>query len=316
MRSKNDAYRNLDSLNTERESVPWYWKLIAIAASWMILGGYLIIPALYDSDPKLRFSKGVLGIFVVALMTAGYSFTALLCFACRNEMFQAESIFLPSLASSALGLLTVLYNFLSSTRFVWNTAAIVSTVLAATSSILYGILLVWAHRRIVKIRATSTSQTNQMWSDSTFYSNFIQNMYPSVRTPAEGPLLTEDDLVNQQMAMLLMKSDPGPSPEASQSTFHIDLPEDREERERMQNSSELLATPSLSHQYSSRTRSATVNSQDRSAWERPGESLRGRSDIRPSRSQNTGGHSRAVSREERRREIELGRYPSSISQSS
>lgn len=27
-------------------------------------------------------------------MTAGYSFTALLCFACRNEMFQAEAIFL------------------------------------------------------------------------------------------------------------------------------------------------------------------------------------------------------------------------------
>ena len=55
---------------------------------------YLIIPALYDSDPKLRFSKGVLSIFVVALMTAGYSFTALLCFACRDEIFQAEAIFL------------------------------------------------------------------------------------------------------------------------------------------------------------------------------------------------------------------------------
>jgi hypothetical protein len=36
----------------------------------------------------------VLSVFVVALLTAGYSFTALLCFACRNELFQAEGVFL------------------------------------------------------------------------------------------------------------------------------------------------------------------------------------------------------------------------------
>lgn len=45
-------------------------------------------------DAELKFSQAVLSVFVVALLTAGYSFTALLCFACRNEMFQAEAIFL------------------------------------------------------------------------------------------------------------------------------------------------------------------------------------------------------------------------------
>ena len=55
---------------------------------------YLILPGLYANDPKLRFSKAVLSVFVVALLTAGYSFTALLCFACRNERFQAEAVFL------------------------------------------------------------------------------------------------------------------------------------------------------------------------------------------------------------------------------
>jgi len=152
-----------------------------------------------------------------------------------------------------------------------------------------------------------------MWSDPSFYSNFIQNMYPSARAPTEGIPLSEDDLVNQQMAMLLMKSDPGPSPDASQSTFRIDLPEDREERDRFANSAELLATPTLSH-HGNRGRSLSVNNQnvntsyDRSAWERRVEEGRGRSDIRPSPSQISG-HSRAVSREERRREIELGAYP-------
>lgn len=92
----------------------WYWRFIAQAASWMILCGYampwshdtarrmqanrpcsyLILPGLYATDSKLRYSKDTLSVFVVALLTAGYSFTALLCFACHNERFQAEAIFL------------------------------------------------------------------------------------------------------------------------------------------------------------------------------------------------------------------------------
>jgi hypothetical protein len=56
---------------------------------------YLILPGLYANDPdQLKFRQAILSVFVVALLTAGYSFTALLCFACRNELFQAEGVFL------------------------------------------------------------------------------------------------------------------------------------------------------------------------------------------------------------------------------
>lgn len=55
---------------------------------------YLILPGLYAKEPQLKFSQAVLTVFVVALLTAGHSFTALLCFACRNEVFQAENVFL------------------------------------------------------------------------------------------------------------------------------------------------------------------------------------------------------------------------------
>lgn len=55
---------------------------------------YLILPGLYAKDPQLRFSQAVLSVIVVALLTAGYSFTALVCFACRNDLFQAERVFL------------------------------------------------------------------------------------------------------------------------------------------------------------------------------------------------------------------------------
>lgn len=53
------------------------------------------MPGLYAIDhSKLKISQPVLSVFVVALLTAGYSFTALLCFACRDVYFQAEGIFM------------------------------------------------------------------------------------------------------------------------------------------------------------------------------------------------------------------------------
>lgn len=60
----------------------------------MRLDRYLILPGLYTKEPELKISQAILSVFVVALLTAGYSFTALLCFACRDEIFQADSIFL------------------------------------------------------------------------------------------------------------------------------------------------------------------------------------------------------------------------------
>lgn len=301
MRSQATKYRTLEDLNYERDAVPWYWRLIALVASWMILGGYLILPSTYDNDPQLRFSKGVLSIIIVALMTAGYSFTALLCFACRSWMFQAEAVFLPALASSSLGLLTVLYGFSSSTRYQWTSPAIVTVVLSAASCVIYGLLLLYTHRKISRVRAQTASRTTSALKDSALYNNFIQNMYPTaMRSPSEGPPpagipLSEDDLVNQQMAMLLMKSDPGPSPDASSSTFRIDLPEERE--------SELLGTPrnpgeAYTIAAGGRNRSASNASPAprQSMWERGRQLARG--------SPRIGG--RPLSREERRVQIELG----------
>ncbi|KAF2120247.1 hypothetical protein BDV96DRAFT_642092 [Lophiotrema nucula] len=298
MRSKDKSYINLHGLQRDRESTPWYWRLIALAASWMILGGYLILPGLYAKDPQLRFSQAVLSVFVVALLTAGYSFTALLCFACRNEMFQAEAIFLPALTSSALGLLTIAYNFLSSHRYEWGTAAITGTVISTTSTLLYAGLLLWMHRRIVKLKEASNSRSGNLWSEQSFYTNFIQNMYPAARSGSTPPelTLTEDDRINANMALLLRKNDSGPSPDASSATFRIDLPDDREERERMANSSELLGTPPTVYR--------TDSLAEEQAWQRWD---RGRTQNRPASIGASSNHSRGLSREERRREIEQGR---------
>lgn len=139
--------------------------------------------------------------------------------------------------------------------------------------------------------------------------NYLQNMYPSAsRSPSAPPEipLSEDDRINQQMAMLLMKSDPGPSPDASSATFRIDLPEDEEERQRIANSQELVGTPPQAHPDASRGRanSRPDSLSEQQAWERWQD--RGRTTDRPSSIGARSNHSRAMSREERRREIELG----------
>jgi hypothetical protein len=273
---------------------------------------YLILPGLYAADPsQLKVGQAVLLVFVVALLTAGYSFTALLCFACRNELFQAEGVFLPALASSALGLISIAYNFLSSHAYVWGTSAITGTVVSAAATLTYGALLLWTHHRIVKL-ADETGE-RQLWPhESSYYSHFIQNSYPTAAAVARSPAVpseavpSDDDGVNQQMALLLTKADQRPSPDANSATFRIDLPEDVEQQERIARSQELVGTPGVAHSDWNRNRSDSRpdSLSEQQAWDRFQE--RGRTPHRPSSSDQRSNHSRGLSREERRREIEMG----------
>jgi hypothetical protein len=274
----------------------------------MILGGYLILPGLYAKDAQLRFTEAVLSVFVVALLTAGYSFTALLCFACRNKRFQAEGVFLPALASSALGLISIAYNFLSSRAYQWGTAATTGTVLSAAATLTYAVLCIHTFRRLNKPVLQQPDARANLWSEQSYYSNFVTNMYPTaVHTPSQPPpvVYTEDDRVNQQMALLLHKSDSRPSPDAN-STFRIDLPEDPEQNEREAHSQELVGSPAQAHSEWNRGRanSRPHSLGEQQAWLQWQD--RGRSDNRAESTRGQSSHSRNLSREERRREIELG----------
>ncbi|KAK4542688.1 hypothetical protein LTR36_006260 [Oleoguttula mirabilis] len=237
-RPRGQSYRNIDGVTAERDAVSWYWRLVAIGSSFMILGGYLMLPATFDNDPLLRVSKSVVGIFAVALLTAGFSFTALLCFAVRNPLFQADAIFLPSLTSCALGLLTVFYDFLISSRYIWNTPALLLTIAASLSTIVYGALLIYTLRKIgvvkagapginVPMRPVSMSSTGGTWQDSGYYENYVRNMYPaSAHQPQpmgyDPNAITEEEMQRQQMLMLLLQKEQPPTPDPSQSTFRID----------------------------------------------------------------------------------------------
>jgi hypothetical protein len=274
----------------------------------LIDDSYLILPALYAKDDKqYKLSQAVLSVFVVALLTAGYSFTALLCFACRNDEFQAENVFVPALSSSIFGLIVIIYNFLGTTSYKWGLASTSATVLSGFATALYAVLLFWK-RRVVARRQKSASQRSNLYSEQSYYTNYIQNTYPSaIRTQSQPPsaAATEDDGVNQSLRLLMLR-DARPSPDANSSTFRIDLPEDREEQERHERSQELVGTPQQSHVPWARDRatSRADSLSETQAWQHWQD--RGRTQQRPSNSDLRSNHSRGLSREERRREIELG----------
>lgn len=125
-------------------------------------------------------------------------------------------------------------------------------------------------------------------------------MYPTAYAPAEPtaspsqPAPEDHDFVAHQMAMLLTKADPGPSPDAMTETFRIDLPGEPEDAPMQAGGV---------REYYGRSKFLSVGMPQRTMWERmTGKPVdRGRSEGR-----GTGSDERAKSREERRREIELG----------
>lgn len=216
---------------------------------------FLMLPATFEKDDHLRVATAVVAVFAIALLAAGFSFTGLLCFAVRQPQFQAESIFLPAFLSCIIGLLTVFYSFLVFSRYKWNTAALLVTVAAAISSIVYGSLLVWTLRKTVqKSRSVVTQHTAEsrvspssislvplthkdsqttLWQDPNYYHNYTRNMFPAAhasttQSSQSGGFdphgITEEEMQRQQMLMLLLQNQPSPaSPDPTQSnTFHID----------------------------------------------------------------------------------------------
>jgi hypothetical protein len=283
----------------------------------------------------------VLAVIIVALLTGGYSLTALVWFACPSLLFRLDSIFIPNFACSVFAFLATLYAFASSARYSFSVAMGPTTLgMAAASAIIYGILAMMAQRKVKAVtsqpsvsafqRTMSGTPTSGTWQEPNYYQNFIQNMHPTARSPgafspsptsfeSHGPVkpsLSEEDMVSQQMARLLMQTDSGASPDASQTTFRLEWPEGEEEeidafgRRRMRtfSASGRLLTPGSATVRGQRNRSESVqDSRSGGAWAKLGRVVgvdRGRLDVRGGSSQPRG-----KSREERRQEIELGQLP-------
>lgn len=298
-----------------------------------------MLPATFDNDPKFRVSASVIGIFAVAILAAGFSLTGLLTFAVRNPIFQADAIFLPSLTSCALGILTIFYDFLISSRYVWNTPALLLVIAASLSTIVYSALLLYTQRKIGKLRSrgpsmlqdreTSIASDNgNHWQDAAYYENYIRNMFPASAHQETLPLnsgvydlnsITEEEMQRQQMLMLLLHREPVLNSHPSHSTFQLDWQgQDQDDLPpahgyyapgQLSNST----TPSSAYPLTGITRQWTDQDLQRpwdGVWRGPGPAPapvlnpgRGRPSIQEWSTRETS----RERREERRREIEQGR---------
>lgn len=206
-----------------------------------------MLPATYVDTTTLRVNQTAVGIFGIAILTAGFSFSALLTFTIRNPLFQADSIHQPCGIASAVGLLTVFYNFIVSTNYTWKTPTLLLAIAAGISTIVYAGLFLFSHRRITKIRSLpSTSshhlplntasptrnsfatgpastiydptndRTTSSYQPTGYYENYIRNMYPSARGPSPaGP------------------SEPGTNTNASEAPDANSISEEEMQRQQM-----------------------------------------------------------------------------------
>lgn len=186
-----------------------------------------MLPTTYINADTLRVNQTAVGIFGIAILTAGFSFSALLTFTIRNPLFQAEAIHQPCGIACAVGLLTVFYNFIVSSSYTWKTPTLLLAIAAGISTIVYAGLFLLSHRRISQIRsqpaqpgstlpltsaspgrtsfaspatpyepslAPSNDRRPSNYQPPGFYDNYIRNMYPTSTNTNAAPAPSTSEL--------------------------------------------------------------------------------------------------------------------------
>ena len=222
--------RTLFDLYTERDQTRWYWRFAAIIASLMIMTGYaiphrtstsetnlsrfLIIPSAFPNSTTTVF-KNPITITSIILLALGYTLSTALYFIVPSWVFHLDILFTPCLFSSILGLLNVIFQLSTvpvptTPHSKYNTPSILALILSATSSTIYLFLNLHTARLIDHVRTRDSTNRN--------YRSDSESIH----------LLPEDELQRQQLLRLLMAREPSnkkSSPDSSQSTFRIDIPE-------------------------------------------------------------------------------------------
>ncbi|KAI5248364.1 hypothetical protein E4T42_05731 [Aureobasidium subglaciale] len=286
------------------DSVRWYWRTLAICAACLILGGFLVVPSAFDTQPQLRVSQTILGGFGVGLLALGFSLAALASFCSRSWAFSAEYVFVPCIFACLIGFLNVPYCFSISTRFKWNSIAMTTTIGAAAAAFVFTALYVFARRRLTRpqpeqsvpsdhidlLRRPSNASAAGSYHTQSYFANHFANMYPAARTSPSNAAVTppnelpvnDTEIQRRRMSDLLHKPESHVSP-ATSPFNRIDFNLDETE------------TPINGYYAPVATTNLSTRSFGNSAWHGRNESW------------TTNDSRRNSSREERRREIELGR---------
>ncbi|KAL8981883.1 MAG: hypothetical protein Q9205_003452 [Flavoplaca limonia] len=202
--------KTLIDLYVERDHTKWFWRAAAISSAALIVIGFLVFPAAFPNDRTEGLTSRASAIVAGVLLVIGYVSATILSLVCKSWLFRMDVIYVPCLFSSIMGLINVTIRLGQSHNMhsIWDSSSIAALVLAATSSAIYLVLTLITFRSIHRVRARDAMHRHH--SDSESYH-----------------LLPEDEMQRQQLLRLLLQRESSKkvSPNASQSTFRIDLPD-------------------------------------------------------------------------------------------
>lgn len=155
-------------------------------------------------------------------------------------------------------------------------------------AMIYGSLNIYTRRKINNISDYSHQRPVRFWGDAGSRRNYAANMFSRNKSSQAGQS-KDEDLTRHQMLQLLQKRESATSPDAASSTFRINLPDNDDE------------SLTLSPRGRSRTNTLLpMSPMNNQMWDATRRNSREALEaFQPS-------HQRTLSREQRRREIEMG----------
>jgi hypothetical protein len=233
-------------LFVERNRIPWYYRAIALVASWLVLGGFILLPLVFTSNAdNIKTSRTALVSIGVAFFITGYIAISVTAVLSKSILFCFDAVLLPILTSSVIGLAAVVFNHsLHKTFPVSDIYIIIPLTLASLSTVTSACLAGYTYYRIKLIthsdnrrKIHTIREEASAWPGTLRDSTSMQSLLPAAqqqqRDSAQrgsvgsvSAMIPEDEQQRQQLLRLLLRREAArqPSPD-SESTYRIDLPD-------------------------------------------------------------------------------------------
>ncbi|EXJ90063.1 hypothetical protein A1O3_03131 [Capronia epimyces CBS 606.96] len=224
----------LFDLYTERDALPWYFRTIALVASWLALGGYILFALVFTSaESNIKASRFTLTLLASVFLFVGYAVSAVIAFYCRSLLFAFDAVLLPILTSSFMGVFVTVMNHALHKEFPIPSQAYiyVPLVTASSTTVASAVLGYIAYRKMATVKSLDRQRRQHVprWEKDS-YASYGDAASTTELLPIHHHKIPipEDEAQRQQFLRLLLERDPPHSPNihSLSSTYQITLPGD------------------------------------------------------------------------------------------
>ncbi|KAE8334762.1 hypothetical protein BDV26DRAFT_287303 [Aspergillus bertholletiae] len=161
------------------EDIPWFYSILADAAHWALLAGYLVVPGTFTSMQKsLTLNEDLKKTEAGQTILNTIQNPPLLAIACflmvlgallmfwlswerrNNYIWLINKLFMPTLLSALAGLVTTLVNIYTAREGEWSIMALLTTIvtgLSASGSLT--LLIIYRFGKLVKVKQEHEMET-------------------------------------------------------------------------------------------------------------------------------------------------------------